>query len=84
MATFDEIPVVEQPVVTPTEAKSTVLPGTVRIENKLPIELDITLNDGSNLSVGIKQRSRALARKLLPPYLNKMAAKGDIKILAIT
>jgi len=61
--------------------------GKVQIENMLPVEIDITLTDGTNLSLtprekGKSNRSDWVLRKLLPSYLNKLVAKGDIKIIA--
>lgn len=61
--------------------------GRVQIENRLPVEIDITLTDGTNLSLTPREKgkdnlSEPVLRKLLPHYLNKMVAKGDIRIIA--
>jgi len=59
--------------------------GKVRIENRTPVEIDITLTDGSNLHLDPRQKGKDgtsdfILRKLVPPYLNKLVAKGAIKI----
>ena len=59
--------------------------GKVRIENMTTVEIDITLTDGSNLHLDPRQKGKDgtsdfILRKLVPPYLNKLVAKGAIKI----
>lgn len=78
-------------VVLPVASKAPegVTPGTIFIENKLGVEIDITLTDGTNIHMApwsrgsdSLNRSRAFPKKLLPAYAKRLASKGEIAILA--
>ena len=69
---------------------SEVTPGTVVIENLVSVEIDITLTDGTNLHLMPAQsgkgfsKSRPIPKKLVPAYVKRLTAKGDLKITAAT
>jgi hypothetical protein len=58
------------PVQTPTPNGG--VPGTVRIHNRLPYPIDITLSDGTNVRLGVKavgkvrHISEPIPKKLIP------------------
>jgi hypothetical protein len=61
-------------------------PGTVRLVNLTSSERDVTLTDGRNLHMtpwsrtGTGHKSSPVLRKLLPPVVRKMVARGEIRI----
>lgn len=86
MSTFDlysqEEPVMEVEAAPIVKVSST---GTVQLINKMPVGIDITLLDGTNLSLGPNVKglsvniSRPILRKLLPSYINRLISKGELK-----
>jgi hypothetical protein len=65
-------------------------PGTVRLVNLRPEERDITLTNGANLHLwphalhGERHKSAPVLRKLLPPVVQKMIRRGEIRIEEVT
>jgi hypothetical protein len=75
---------VEAPAAAP---ESVVDPGLIMVVNKTRVEMDITLRDGTNLRLGpwvkngVRNISKPVYRKLLPPYVLRMEKEGSLSIV---
>lgn len=88
MSIFEEGTVGQEPVVVETKKVKTkevkedrTVVGLVCIEDVKTGGTDITLTDGTNLRVPKNGKSRPTLRKFVPGYINKLVAKGELRII---
>ena len=79
--TFDEpADMTEEPTAVPAGPT----PGTVSVENLEAHEIDLHLTDGTTIPLGPKLGGQNIAtdiaKKLLPPYVRRLAAQGKLRI----
>ena len=84
MSTFEDYTNVEGQVVEPVAesgAKATKVLGLISIQDLKTGGIDITLTNGTNCRVPKNGRSRPVLRKLVPSYINRLVANGELKII---
>ncbi len=85
MSTFEDYTNVEGQVVEPVAvgsgAKAAKVLGLICIQDVKTGGIDITLTNGANCRVPKNGKSRPILRKLVPGYVNRLAADGELKII---